>query len=143
MVTLASLIVLQTLSLGAWAIVASTSVASTGFVLFSSPRTLAARPWNVLMGHIMGLTAGLTAIPLAQIAAVPQALPYALAVGLSVLLMQLARAKHPPAAGTALTVPAAFYHGGFGVEMAAVIMLTVLGLLLLQLPVKKHLADDE
>jgi CBS-domain-containing membrane protein len=143
MATLASLIVMQTLSLGPWAIVASTSVASTAFILFASPHIRASRAWNTLIGHVMGLAAGLATLPLAQLSGVPQALPYAVSVGLSVLLMQIARAKHPPAAGTALTVPAAFYHGGFQFGMAAVIMLTVVGLLLLQLPVKKHLPDSE
>lgn len=143
MATLASLVVLELLSLGPWAIVASTSVASTAFVLFASPREPASRPWNTLVGHAMGLAAGIAVIPLTQLGAVPQAVPYAMAVGGSVLLMQFSRSKHPPAAGTALTVPVAHYHGGFTPEMAAVILLTVVGLLLLQLPLKRYLPDGE
>jgi CBS-domain-containing membrane protein len=95
------------------------------------------------MGHVVGLASGLGVIPLAQIAGLPQAIPYAVSVGASVLFMQLTRSKHPPAAGTALTVPAATYHGGFSADMAAVILLTVIGLLLLQLTVRKYLEDGD
>lgn len=143
MATAACWLVLQLLSLGPWGILASTSVASTAFVLFASPKSAAARPWNVLMGHVVGLAAGLMVLPLMALASVPAALPYALSVGVSVLLMQLLRAQHPPAAGTALTVPAAVPHGGFTAAMAAVILLTVVGLLLVQWPLRGRLPDGE
>ncbi len=144
MATLASLVVMQLMSLGASAIVASTSVASTAFLLFASPGSRASRVWNTFMGHLMGLAAGLLAVPLIVPGVVPEAVPYAVSVGLSILLMQLSRSTHPPAAGTALTVPTAqLQHGGFTLEMAAVIMLTVLGLVLVQLPLRSHLEDVE
>lgn len=142
MATLATALVFALLSSGTSTLVASTSVASTAFVLFTMPASLAARPWNTLMGHLLGLGAGLMVVPLAQ-AGMPAAIPYALSVGASVVLMQWARASHPPAAGTALTVPAAHYHGGFTPTMAAVILLTVAGLLLVQWPVRRYLPPEE
>lgn len=142
MATLATALLFALLASGTSTIVASTSVASTAFVLFAAPASLAARPWNTLMGHLLGLGAGLLVLPLAGLG-VPPAIPYSISVGASVALMQWARASHPPAAGTALTVPAAHYHGGFTSTMAIVLLLTVAGLLLVQRPVRKYLPAEE
>ncbi len=142
MVTVATAVVLELLSVGTSAVIASTSVASTAFVLFTAPGSPAARPWNTLLGHGLGLIAGVAVLPLAQ-AGLALPLVYALSVGLSVALMQQARASHPPAAGTALTVPAAWAHGGFSPSMAAVILLTVAGLQLMQRLMRPWLAEGD
>ena len=82
----------------------STSVASTAFVLFSSPHTAAAKYRMVIGGHLAGAVAGLLAILLASYLPLHQSEIYACGIGLSLLLMTLIDALHPPAAGTALTI---------------------------------------
>jgi CBS domain-containing membrane protein len=119
--------------------VASTSVASTAFVLFAMPESEAARAWNTLGGNVLGLLAGLLVSAIGLKLGVPDAGVYALTVGLAMFAMQAARALHPPAAGAALTVPLEALRGHFGFEMAGSILLSVVLLLAVQRSVQRWL----
>lgn len=78
------------------------SMGATAFIVFASPKSRAARPRNILGGHLIGLLSGapFSLIPHEFLPAF--ALACSAAVGLSMLLMVLVKAHHPPASGTAL-----------------------------------------
>jgi len=132
LVTLCSLAVFFLLELLHWPLVASTSVASTAFVLFAMPESESARAWNTIGGNALGLASGLIVVALGHALPMPDAVSFALTVGLALWLMLILRAPHPPAAGAALTVPLEVVRGGFTFEMGGSILLSVVALLLLQ-----------
>jgi hypothetical protein len=79
------------------------------------PNHPSARPWNTLVGHALGLLAGFAAVLATGATGAPtvlgdqQLVPVrvvasAIAIALTILLCQLARASHPPAAATTLLV---------------------------------------
>lgn len=87
------------------------AMASTIFIIFVVPDSVAATPRKVIGGHVAGVLAGsivvaILAIP--DIAAVVNSSPHirhavgALTLGLSMLLMVATDTEHPPAAGSAL-----------------------------------------
>lgn len=91
------------------------SLGPTAVLLAVSPAHPTARPWNIFVGHLGGLAAGFAAVLLlgAQNApvvltdgelVVSRVLAAAVAVALTVILGDLLRAPHPPAAATALLV---------------------------------------
>lgn len=132
LVTLCSLAVFFLLDRLHWPLVASTSVASTAFVLFAMPESESARAWNTIGGNTLGLASGLIVVALGHALPIPDTVSFALTVGLALWLMLILRAPHPPAAGAALTVPLEVVRGGFTFEMGGSILLSVVALLLLQ-----------
>lgn len=132
LVTLSSLVVFFLLDRLHWPLVASTSVASTAFVLFAMPGSESAQAWNTLGGNVLGLASGLIVVALSQALSMPDTVSFALTVGLALWVMLILRAPHPPAAGAALTVPLEAARGGFTIEMGGSILLSVVALLLLQ-----------
>jgi hypothetical protein len=91
------------------------SLGPTAVLLAVSAAHPSARPWNIFVGHLGGLVAGFVAVFLlgAQDAPVvltdgqlvpARVLAAAIAVALTVLIGDLLRAPHPPAAATALLV---------------------------------------
>lgn len=138
-VTLASLAVFLVLHGLHWPLVASTSVASTAFVLFAMPGSDAARAWNTLGGNVLGLLGAWLVTVLGLQLGMPEAGIYAVTVGVAMFAMQLARALHPPAAGAALTVPHEMLRGQFGLDAAGSILLSVTLLWLLQRAVQRWL----
>lgn len=79
------------------------SIAATAFIVFTMPKSIAARPKNVIGGHLIGLLTGLFSTFLYSYY-INNILVYAFAVGLSIFLMILTDTEHPPASGTALGV---------------------------------------
>ncbi|MDZ4202383.1 MAG: HPP family protein [Gallionella sp.] len=76
------------------------SIAASAVLLFAVPHSPLAQPWNLVAGHLVSGAAGWCCILI-----VPDPLlAGALAVGLSILLMYLLDALHPPGAATALTM---------------------------------------
>lgn len=132
LVTLCSLVVFFFLDRLHWPLVASTSVASTAFVLFAIPGSESARVWNTLGGNVLGLASGLIVVALGHALPMPEAVSFAFTVGLALWIMLILRAPHPPAAGAALTVPLEAARGGFTFEMGGSIILSVVVLLVLQ-----------
>jgi hypothetical protein len=91
------------------------SLGPTAVLLAISPAHPTARPWNIFVGHLGGVVAGFAAVLLlgAQDApvvltsgelVVSRVLAAGLAVALTIVLGDLLRAPHPPAAATALLV---------------------------------------
>lgn len=91
------------------------SLGPTIFLQTVTPGEKAARPFNTLAGHAIGLVVGLAALfacgaagePSAMTAGAPtlaQALATALAVGGTVLFQSLLNAQHPPAAATTMLI---------------------------------------
>ena len=84
------------------------AMASTVFTIFVVPNSVAATPRKVIGGHVMGVAAGSL---VAAVIGLPAILPMvedsrllfdslaALTVGLSIALMVVTDAEHPPAAG--------------------------------------------
>jgi CBS-domain-containing membrane protein len=91
------------------------SLGPTAFVQVETPEQPAARPWNVLVGHLCGAVAGYLAVAVTGAGAMPSVLATAelsaqrvaaavLAIALTMLAGALLRANHPPAAATTLLI---------------------------------------
>jgi CBS-domain-containing membrane protein len=90
------------------------SLAPSLMVMAETPDEPAARPQNVLIGHLVGLCAGLLALVVTGLRSHPSAvqeglsgprvLACCLAVAVTALVLQLARLPHPPAGATTLIV---------------------------------------
>jgi CBS-domain-containing membrane protein len=93
----------------------------------------------VIGGHLIGLAAGAVAALVPARGSVAGIAQQALAVGLSLFVMAVARAEHPPAAGTALTV--ALY--GISWQTGVAVLVSVSLLVLIQRLVRPYLGNDE
>ena len=80
------------------------SIGATTFIVFAMPNSLTAQPRNVIGGHLIGLACGLLCAVLPALPHPCEVVVYSLAVGLSIFVMVMADAEHPPASGTALGV---------------------------------------
>ena len=87
------------------------AIASTAFIIFVVPDSVAATPRKVIGGHIVAVlvasaVSGVLNIPgveeLAEDVRYIDDIAAALSVGLSILVMVVTDTEHPPAAGTAL-----------------------------------------
>ncbi|MGB7651640.1 MAG: HPP family protein [Gallionella sp.] len=88
-------------------------IGATVVLLFALPHSPMAQPWNVIVGQII---AGFIGWLISQLLS-DMVIAAALAVGLSIWLMHLVDALHPPAAATALTLvlsSSQFHHLGAG-----------------------------
>jgi hypothetical protein len=99
------------------------SLGPSYFMQVQTPQLKAARPYNVVGGHLIGVAMGyLTVLALGGLAGIPSALSThtllpvhvvasGLAIGLMILVQLLAQAEHQPAAATVLLITL----GGFRV----------------------------
>jgi len=107
--TLALLLALWVLKLegGAFSVrgvVIVASLGATGFIVFAMPNSPTARPRNVVAGHVVGLICGVLCNLLTAPGSPYVIIAYAVAVGISIFVMVVIDAEHPPASGTALGV---------------------------------------
>jgi len=81
------------------------AIGATTFIVFAMPRNSTAGMRSIFGGHLIGMACGLAAawIPYSEAAG-------SIAVGLSIFLMVILDAEHPPAAGTALGVALEGYN---------------------------------
>jgi CBS-domain-containing membrane protein len=116
------------------------AMASTVFTIFVVPNSVAATPRKVVGGHLMGVAAGSL---VAAVIGLPAIAPMVedsrllfdslapLTVGLSIALMVVTDAEHPPAAGAALGL---VVHGwtlsSVGVILIGAIALSVIRMVL-------------
>lgn len=99
------------------------SIAASMVLLFAAPHSPMAQPWNLLVGHIISALSGWyisTLVADTVIAA-------ALAVGLSIWLMHLLDALHPPGAATALSLVlgSVEYHFMGGIWVVWIVLVNV------------------
>jgi len=74
------------------------SMAASATLLYATPHSPLAQPWNLVGGHLVSALAGLACALL-----IPEpTLAAGVAVGTSILLMELLSCLHPPSAATAL-----------------------------------------
>ena len=85
------------------------SLAPTIFIQVHAPRSEAARPWNTLAGHGLGVAAAVLSLMLLNAGHSPplawrREVASAMAVGLATAGQTLLRAAHPPGVATALLI---------------------------------------
>ncbi|MFC4453881.1 HPP family protein [Deinococcus sonorensis] len=131
------------------------SLGPTAFLQAETPDQPSARPYNTLVGHLIGLLSGFLAVWLTHASSAPSVLSAhvltaprvwasVLAVILTLLGGLLLNASHPPAAATTLLVSL----GGFPVSlhsavtvMGGVLLVTLLGELLRQARLRQKAPD--
>ncbi len=117
------------------------SLGPTIAIQSEAPEHPAARPWSVVVGHLIGATVGFTAVRITGVIHQPpvnvshalngaRVLAAALAVFASMALQTLARARHAPAQATTLLIVVgaldADLHGAF-VLAAGIALVATLG----------------
>jgi CBS domain-containing membrane protein len=104
------------------------SMASSAALLYATPHSPLAQPWNLFGGHVVSALAGVACnllIPEPTLAA-------GAAVGSAILLMQFMNCLHPPSAATALMMVLGFYQfHDMGWQWAMVVVSVNTGILLL------------
>ncbi|MCK4256753.1 HPP family protein [candidate division WOR-3 bacterium] len=123
--TLAIFIVLLTLSLQEAVIIAS--IGATTFIVFAMPKSITAKPRNVIGGHLVGLISGSLCALIPHPLFLHSIMVYSLAVGFSIFIMVITDTEHPPASGTALGV--AIHGFSLGVTIAVIIRVVILSLI--------------
>ena len=104
------------------------SLGPSAYLIAHSPSERSALPYNMIVGHMIGVCAGLGAVTLLGSAQTPsvfithhltaqQVLSSALALGLAIPMELLAKASHPPAAATVLLMTL----GGFPASLHSVL----------------------
>ena len=132
--TLAMSIVLMFLSIEHAVIVAS--IGATSFIVFAMPRSVTARPRNVIGGHMIGLLCGSVSTLIPHPPSI-NVIMYSIAVGLSIFLMIITNTEHPPASGTALGVAI----NGFHPNVALAVIVSAVTLSAIHYSLRKYLKD--
>ncbi|MBN1630327.1 MAG: HPP family protein [Thermoleophilia bacterium] len=114
------------------------SLGPTAYLVAVYPDLATSRPYNCLVGHLVGIGSGYTAVaifnawdspivPLNDVS-LSRLGAAAVAVGLTVLLNHLLRSGHPPAAATTLLVALGAFHTArdAGIIVVGVVLLVVL-----------------
>jgi CBS domain-containing membrane protein len=105
------------------------SMAASATLLYATPHSPLAQPWNLVGGHLVSALAGLACSAL-----IPEpALAAGAAVGFAILLMEFLNCLHPPSAATALMmtlVNSQFHDMGWQWAMVIVAVNTGISLLL-------------
>jgi CBS-domain-containing membrane protein len=121
------------------------ALGSSTFIVFAMPNYVSAQPRRLVGGHIIGIACGLatyyllTVRPLAVLAGQYDWIPVAaaLSIGLSILLMPVFNAEHPPAAGTALGIASS----GWELNTILFVLLFSIGLAVIRKLLLKYLKD--
>ncbi len=92
------MLALRYLPQGAHSLFILTSMAASATLLYATPHSPLAQPWNLIGGHLISALAGV----LCGLLIPEQTLAAGAAVGSAILLMEFLRCLHPPSAATAL-----------------------------------------
>ncbi len=133
--TLTIFIVLLFLSIEHAVIIAS--IGATAFIVFAMPKSITAKPRNVIVGHLVGFLSGCLCALIPHPSFLYSILLYSLAVGLSIFVMVVTDTEHPPASGTAL----GFVITGFDLNAAIALITSVIILSLAHHFFKPYLRD--
>lgn len=124
--TITLLIVLLFISIERHAVIIA-SIGASAFIVFAMPRSITAKPRNLIGGHLVGLLCGsLLTLISSQSSDFRSFLSYSLAVGLSIFIMVATDTEHPPASGTALGI--AIEGFSFGIAFTVVISAIILSI---------------
>ena len=113
------------------------SLGATSFIVFAMPKSITAKPRNVISGHMIGIAVG------SLCALIPHQIPlvsicvYSLAVGLSIFIMVVTDTEHPPASGTTLGI----VIRGFSLHVTITLIISVVILSAIHVYFKKYLRD--
>jgi len=133
--TLTIFIVLLFLSIERAVIIAS--IGATAFIVFAMPKSITAKPRNVIGGHLVGFFSGCLCALIPHPSFLYSILVYSFAVGLSIFVMVVTDTEHPPASGTAL----GFVITGFDLKAAIALITSVVILSLAHHFFKPYLRD--
>ena len=113
------------------------SLGPTAYLLAAYPSLPSARPYNCVVGHLVGLASGFTAVAVFDAWQAPLVPLYdvtparlgaaALAVGLTVLINHLLRSGHPPAAATTLLVALGTFHTAWQAALVVIGVVLLVG----------------
>ena len=122
------------------------AVASTAFIIFVIPDSIAARPRRVIGGHVVAVLIGglLTIIlhssflnPIVAGNRIVFDVMAALSLGISILLMVVTNTEHPPAAGTALGL----ILEGFSWNLVLFVLLSALLMSLIRIVLRNKMTN--
>ena len=113
------------------------SIGATAFIVFAMPRSITAKPRNVIGGHLVGLLFGSLCALIPHSSSLHPIIAYSLAVGLAIFTMVVIDTEHPPAAGTALGVAI----DGFSWNVAVAVVTSVIILSLVHILFRPYLRD--
>ncbi|MDA0770864.1 MAG: HPP family protein [Chloroflexi bacterium] len=122
------------------------AVASTAFIIFVVPNSIAATPRRVIGGHLVAILIGgaLSLLlhsdflnPLVEHNRIIFDIMAALSLGLSILFMAVTNTEHPPAAGTALGL---IIHG-FDWNLVLFVLLSALLMSLIRMVLRPRLTN--
>ena len=103
------------------------SLGSTTFVIFALPKSITARPRNVIGGNLACLAIGSLCHLIPHASPAASVIVYSLAVGISIFVMVVTDIEHPPASGLALGV--AITGFSVGISVAVVTFVIILSLI--------------
>jgi len=133
--TLTIFIVLLFLSIEHAVIIAS--IGATAFIVFAMPKSITAKPRNVIGGHLVGFLSGFLCALIPHPSFLYSILIYSFAVGLSIFVMVVTDTEHPPASGTALGIAIT----GFDLNAAIAVITSAIMLSLAHHFFKPYLRD--
>jgi len=133
--TFALFIVLLFLSLEHAVIIAS--IGATAFIVFAMPKSVTAKPRNVVGGHLVGLMSGSLCALIPHSSFLSSIIVFSFAVGLSIFVMVVTDTEHPPASGTALGVATT----AFSLNATVAVVTSAIILSLIHHFFKPHLKD--
>ncbi len=113
------------------------SIGATAFIVFAMPRSITAKPRNIIGGHLIGVFCGSLFALIPHSSMWSSVLIYSIAVGFSMFLMVVLDAEHPPASGTALGVAIK----GFSLNVVTAVMVSAGILSLIHYFFKPYLRD--
>jgi len=125
------------LFLGLQHVVIIASIGATAFIIFAMPKSITAKPRNVIGGHSVGLLCGYLCSLIPHHLFLPSIIIYSFAVGFSIFIMVITDSEHPPASGTALGVAIR----GFSLEVTIAVITSVIILSLTHHLFKRYLRD--
>ena len=113
------------------------SIGATTFIVFAMPKSITAKPRNVIGGQIAGIIVGSLCALIPHPLLFQSIAVYSLSVGLSMFVMVVTNTEHPPASGTALGVAI----NGFSLYVTATMIISVIVLSLIHQCFKRYLRD--
>ena len=103
-------------------VVVVASIGSTAFVIFALPKSITAKPRNVIGGNLVGLFSGSLCALIPQPVLIVSIIAYSLAVGLSIFIMVVTDTEHPPASGLALGIAVTGFSWNVGIAVVTAIV---------------------